>query len=257
MYLLYVDDSGSAANQNEEYLVLGGVSVFERSVYHLTRALDDLAASYNASDPSRVEFHASEIYRGKLPPWDAIRKREERCQVLKNVLEVLADDRYGNYAFAVAVHKRSYTGRDPVELAFEEICNRFDMQLMRENQSRDKKDRQRGLIIFDQSAHETALQRLARDFRDVGTRWGVTKNIADVPLFVDSRSSRLIQLADHVAYSVFRFYEHDDNSYLRPILPKFHADPGGTIHGLVHRQTINQNCMCPACMSRRRLSESS
>lgn len=251
MYLLYVDDSGSAANRNEEYFVLGGVSVFERSVYHLSKSLDQLAAKHDAHNPARVEFHASEIFRGKTPPWDRIRSRDDRRQVLKDVLQVLADDHYGNYAFAVAVHKRSYPGRDPVELAFEELCNRFNRQLVRENESKEKKHHQRGLIIFDQSAHETALQQLVRNFRDVGTRWGVIKNLADVPLFVDSRSSRLIQLADHVAYSVFRFYEHDDNTYLKVVLPKFHADIGGTIHGLIHKQMVEPKCMCPACMSRR------
>ncbi|GAG28924.1 unnamed protein product, partial [marine sediment metagenome] len=29
MHLLYLDDSGSTGNPNEEYLVLGGVSVYE------------------------------------------------------------------------------------------------------------------------------------------------------------------------------------------------------------------------------------
>jgi hypothetical protein len=33
MYLLYLDDSGSAANQNEQHLVLAGVCVFERRVH--------------------------------------------------------------------------------------------------------------------------------------------------------------------------------------------------------------------------------
>ena len=29
MHLLYLDDAGSAANKDESYLILGGVSVFE------------------------------------------------------------------------------------------------------------------------------------------------------------------------------------------------------------------------------------
>jgi hypothetical protein len=33
MYLLYLDDSGSTENQDEEYLVLGGMAVFERQVH--------------------------------------------------------------------------------------------------------------------------------------------------------------------------------------------------------------------------------
>ena len=33
MHLLYLDDSGSAGNQNEEYFVLGGLSVFEAQAH--------------------------------------------------------------------------------------------------------------------------------------------------------------------------------------------------------------------------------
>jgi hypothetical protein len=75
--------------------------------------------------------------------------------------------------------------------------------------------------------------------------------MADVPLFVDSRACRVIQLADHIAYSVFRYYEADDASYVKPILRKFFAEPGGKIHGLMHKQTYDLGCLCPACMSRR------
>ena len=76
------------------------------------------------------------------------------------------------------------------------------------------------------------------------------RNMAEVPLFVDSRASRLVQLADHVAYAVFRRYESGDASFLDPILPRFDEEDG-KLHGLVHMQTVNPHCMCPACMSRR------
>ncbi len=39
MYLLYLDDSGSIANKNEEYIVLAGVSVYEAQVDYLIREL--------------------------------------------------------------------------------------------------------------------------------------------------------------------------------------------------------------------------
>ena len=108
MYLLYLDDSGSTQNKNEEYLVLGGISVFERRVYFLSQELDNLAATFNPADPEAVEFHASEIFRGKTPPWDAIKNPTGRKKVLNDVLKVLTDDRYGTCAFACAVHKKSF-----------------------------------------------------------------------------------------------------------------------------------------------------
>ena len=43
MHLLYLDDAGSAGNPSEQYLVLGGVSVFEAQSYWITQQLDTLA----------------------------------------------------------------------------------------------------------------------------------------------------------------------------------------------------------------------
>jgi hypothetical protein len=119
-----------------------------------------------------------------------------------------------------------------------------------------KRESHRGLIIFDKSSHETSLQGLANDFKREGTRWGTTlTNLQEVPLFVDSRASRMIQLADHVAYAVFRRYESGDLNYFNVIERHFDSE-GAKIHGLVHKQYNNENCTCPACLSRK-LSQTS
>lgn len=111
-------------------------------------------------------------------------------------------------------------------------------------------DRQRGLIILDESSYETSLQKMARDFRVLGTRFGVIRNLADTPVFIDSKASRLVQLADHVAYSVFRRYEASDTSYFDIIAHRFDS-ADNRMHGLCHRHSNVSICMCPACMSRR------
>lgn len=85
-----------------------------------------------------------------------------------------------------------------MEIAFEDLCSRFDIMLRRQPGNH------RGLIILDESTYETTLQGLARDFRTLGTRWNVIRNIVEVPLFVDSKASRCVQIADHVAYAVYR-----------------------------------------------------
>jgi hypothetical protein len=247
MYMLYLDDSGSAGNAAEQYLVLGSISVFERQVHWLAKELDDLANALSPGAQSAIEFHASEVFSGRTPPWDGMPK-EKRRMAIKDVLGVVARSHETTRVFACAVHKASFPGRDPMELAFEELCNRFDLQLKR--MFLQKQDKQRGLIILDKSTHETSLQKLARDFRTLGTHWGVLANMVDVPMFVDSGASRLVQVADHVAYAVFRRYQASDTSYLDIILNKFDSE-NGKLHGLVHKQNTDPNCMCPACMSRR------
>lgn len=246
MHLLYLDDAGSAGNQDEEYLVLGGISVYEAQSHYITEELDKLAQSISASDPFDIEFHASEIFTRRTKPWDKM-SRDEAKGVIKAVLQVITRSYETARVFACAVHKASYPGKDPMETAFEDLCSRFDLYLSR---LREQGDRQRGLLILDNSAHETSLQRLSRDFRIVGTRWGVIRNLADTPLFIDSRASRVVQAADHVAYAVFRRYNAGDTQYFDIIAPKFDSDKG-VLHGLAHKQTNNPECMCPACMSRR------
>jgi hypothetical protein len=246
MHLLYLDDSGSTSNKNEEYIVLGGVSVFEAQVHFITTELDNLAQSINPSDPSSVEFHASEIFARRCSPWDKMNK-EEAKGVIKSVLKILASSYDSAVAFACAIHKNSFNLFDPIELAFEDLCQRFDIYL---SKMQFAGDRQRGLLILDEHAKETTLQKMSRDFRTIGTKWGVIRSIAEVPLFVDSRASRLIQMADHIAYAVYRRYNSGDTSYFDIIASKFQSSEG-IIHGLVHKHKTGYNCMCPACFSRR------
>lgn len=248
VYLRYLDDSGSVGNQNEQHLVLGGVAVFERQVHWVSQKLEELATKLCPEAPDTVEFHAADIRSHRKPPWRDM-DAEKRKEVTTAVLGALADSHPTTRAFACAVHKKSFPSRDPMEIAFEELCNRFDMLLKRIHFESGKKGPQRGLIILDESSYETSLQKLAMGFRCEGTRWGVTRNIVDVPMFVDSRASRLVQLADHVAYAVSRRYESSDASYLDKIIHKFDAE-GGKLHGLIHKQHYAAKCMCPACMSR-------
>jgi len=246
MHLLYLDDAGSAPNQNEEYLVLGGISVYEAQAHFFTRELDNLAESIDPARPYSVEFHASEIFSRRSHPWRHM-ERDEAQGVIKAVLRVVRESYDTARLFACAVHKASFPDRDPVELAFEDLCSRFDRYLFR---LRGQGDRQRGLVILDESAHETTLQRMARDFRTLGTRWGVLRNLAETPLFVDSRASRLVQVADHIAHAVFRRYNAGDTQYFDIIAQKFDSCDG-IVHGLAHKQQYDPSCMCIGCMSRR------
>jgi hypothetical protein len=134
-----------------------------------------------------------------------------------------------------------------MEIAFEDLCSRFDLFLKRVHATGD---RQRGLIILDKSSYETSLQNMAKNFRSFGTRWNVIRNLADTPVFIDSKASRLVQLADHIAYAVFRRYEVSDASYFDIIANRFDEEDG-RIHGLVHLHKNIANCMCVACMSKK------
>lgn len=233
---------------SQDYFVLAGLAVFERGIYHLIKAADDLVLSWQlAPDPQDVEIHASPMYQGRKGTiWHTL-DRNARVRMMQEALDLLRGHS-SIRAFGVAVHKAAIAPETPLLYAFEEMSNRFDQFLAR--MYTREHDRQRGLTLMDASPYENRLQRLARDLRDNGTRWGHLRNLPEAPYPVDSRSSRIIQLADLVAYALFRKYELGDGRFFDPITSVFDSE-GGVIHGLVHYKPPTMDCCCPACMSRR------
>ena len=249
MFLLYIDGSGAVSNPEERHFILAGVAVFERNIHYLIRDLDSIVKSFGFDPEDQVEIHGSPMYTGKKR-WRRF-PSQERVQMIQNTLNVLLKASRNVRAFGIAVDKKAISPKDPVEEAFEEISNRFNLFLSRNYHTRGEReeDRNKGLIVMDKSSYEQPLQRLARDFRVSGTRWGALKNLAEVPLFVDSQASRIVQLADLIAYAMWRKYEHQDGRFFDPIIPRFDQD-GGVIHGLVHKKPPWQTCYCPACATR-------
>ncbi len=251
MYLLYLDDAGSATNPTEDYFVLGGIAVPENSLRWLSYEIEKLSqelAKKTSTDARKIEFHASEIFSGKTPPWDYFRVKEQRKDIILNVLNVLTKANSSIVAFACAVHKKSFPALDPVLRAFEDVSSRFDLFLQRISPGVGGL---RGLIILDNSSYETGLQNLTAKIRESGNTWGnQLRRISEIPLFVDSQACRIVQLADHVAYATFRRYNANDITYFNCIENRFDHD-GHVIHGLAHIQLINKTCTCPACITRR------
>ena len=244
MYLLYLDDAGSVGNPREKHFVLGGVALFERQTHFLSEALDQLARKWQPLSAEELEFHGSEINAGRNT-WRKVPKDKRRA-IIRHGLATVRSLQGDWTLFGVAVDKKARSPEDPIEYAFEQLCNRFDRFLQRKYR---KNDKQKGLIILDKSAKETRLQALATEFRKTGHRWGTTRNMADVPMFVDSRSTRMIQYADLVAYAMWCKYEKSDAEFFNVIDDSFDSE-GGVVHGLHHFKDRNEYCDCIACAPR-------
>lgn len=227
MYLLYVDDAGSIPNRNEKHFVLAGIAVFERQVYHLDLLLDELARNIVAEEPHRLEFHANEMQSGRNR-WRRLGSREVRREHLCKALRT-AKQLKGEWAlFGLVVEKAAMPDEDVMDYCFEHLCSRFDQFLGRMHR---RSNTQRGIIIMDESTKETRLQELAINFRRHGHRWGKLRNLVDVPFFVNSKATRLVQYADMVAYALWRAYEHGDHQFLDLIKDRFDR-AGEVVHGL-------------------------
>jgi hypothetical protein len=227
MYLLYADESGSLGDPTERYFVLAGLCLFEREPHWLEKDLDAIAKRFNPNEPESVELHGSPMRAGK-GRWRQYPKAD-REQAIVDALSFGVRQRHPGQVrlFAAVLEKKNFAGQDLAQVAFEQLSSRFDQFLGRLHQ---KGNTQRGLILFDKSSTEKRIQTLAKEFKVAGH----SRNYAEVPVFIDSEASRLIQLADLVAYAIFRKFEYDDAKYYDVISGCFDSD-GGVIHGFYGR----------------------
>jgi hypothetical protein len=246
MFLLYLDDSGSVKNASDTQVVLAGLCCFERVPYFLTKQLDNLATEIWPDSPQGLEFRGSDMFGGRKH-WRGVDK-SKRIEAYKSALTLLAQNRDVTL-FGAVINKAALSPEDPMEYGFEQLVNRFDRFLSRMHKQGNS---QRGLVVLDKSTYETSIQALARDFQDSGHRWGRLKGMADVPLFVDSRATRMVQYADMVAYALRRYYVYEEDEFFKIISNKFDRE-GGITHGLVHFTQQNTSCLCPACQQKKSL----
>jgi hypothetical protein len=243
MHLLYIDESGSAEHRN---FVLGGVAVFENNIEQINKQLDDLQTHYFPADAGLVELHVREL-RGRMMAPGSTFTRPQFFQLLDDIADVIVGAHPSALTlFGTVVYRPSFMGKDPYNLAFEDMCKRFDRFLVSQHKAGHTS---KGLLILDRSAQEDQIKKMSTEFKALGTRWGKLYNIVDAPLFAESNSSRMIQLADFVASALFRRYESGDARDLDKIMRRFHqAD--GVVHGLKHMIDRREQCMCSACISR-------
>jgi hypothetical protein len=148
-------------------------------------------------------------------------------------------------------HKNNGNSID--EQAFEQITSRFETFLKNRSKSKktdtSKRDKVFGILIHDNN--ETVAKKhtdLMTRFHERGTLWTQIENIIETPLFVDSKLTSMIQLADLCSYALRRYFENGE-TYLFEHIFKRADRKYGTLVGIRHFS--QQDCTCPACMSRK------
>jgi len=267
LYLLFLDESGT--HGGSPVFVLGGLAVHESDASHLQHKLESFLHGRLSGPPlslnaQNFEIHATDIKNGD-EEW-AVVPFPDRMAVLGGAYSTLLNygERNPNYPMALfgAVVDRDKVPirREREKLAYELVLNKFDAMLGRIN--RAGLPPQSGLVVHDQKVvhggrriwtAERAIQEWTRDWREVAGRVGRLRNFADVPLFADSKATRLIQAADVVSYALWRAYgpRPPKPQYLNRVLRRFDAE-GGVMHGLIHvsRAFATGSCPCPPCQNR-------
>jgi len=225
MYMLYVDDSGSPTNPNDKYSVLAGFATREDQNYWIQQNIDRLVNQYTGM--TDMEIHGSPLRSGR-GEWRQFPK-DKREKLFMEVLNYIAANYPRQFILFGAVIRNQ--GGNVAEDLFTQITSRFDKFLKRKYAK--KHEPARGIAIFDKTRMEQQFQIWSQFYQKIGNRWGETlNNFAEVPLFLDSRMSRSIQIADIIAYSIFRKYEHNDETYFSIIENCFDKE-GDNEYGLL------------------------
>jgi hypothetical protein len=136
--------------------------------------------------------------------------------------------------------------------AYQVLFTKFDALLKRARRSVDST---RGLVIHDRRIiAERDIQEWTRQWQDAADVLPQLRNLVEVPLFADSRASRLLQAADLVSYALYRRFDAGRGrreDHVEVLWPRFDA-ADGVIHGCVHFTPSfgSHACGCVPCASR-------
>jgi hypothetical protein len=96
------------------------------------------------------------------------------------------------------------------EQAFEQVVSRFEQYLANIDVTGEQR-RCYGLIVHDNN--ETVAKKhteLMRRFHSQGTLFTTIERIIETPLFVDSRLTSMVQIADLCSYALRRYLENQE-----------------------------------------------
>lgn len=246
MYLLYTDESGNIANPSDAVFVVGGIAVHEDAVRPLAGEINGILKSFVGERRAKeIEIHGSPLRRGR-GEWSSvgIAKRHALAHALLDLVSNWQHVSSSSYVqpFATVIDRQH--SQSAVETAYGELLFSFDRYL---RQGRKRGEPHNGVLVADRCTYESALAgwvelkrgRARRPKQDPRRLYA----LAETPFFVDSRSTRLMQLADLVAHATFRAYNSEDWTWAKTLEPAFLRDGERRVTHL----TGDKACACPAC----------
>ncbi|HEY5331147.1 MAG TPA: DUF3800 domain-containing protein [Acidobacteriaceae bacterium] len=133
------------------------------------------------------------------------------------------------------------------EQAFEQVVSRFE-QFLKNSGKPDSSNF--GLIVHDNNptvAHKHT--ELMRHFHEKGTLWTGLKRIIETPMFVDSKLTGMVQIADLCSYALRRYVENGETELFSLVLQR--ADRiVKTVVGVRH--FTGAECECLICIGHRK-----
>jgi len=223
MYLMYVDESGDIGKvaSPTRYFLLTGMIIHELRWKNILDGLVQLRTHFKTTKGLKLneEIHATEFLhtRKKLKSI----KRNDRIDILKQCMDWLANQ--PDLAVISICVDKTKCSRDPFEVAWEALINRFENTIRHKNFPGPSNPDDKGLLLPDNTDGKklTQLLRKMRKYNIVPNRadlyGGGFRNfkieyIIEDPFLKDSRTSYFHQMTDVVVYSARQLYE--PNRYL-------------------------------------------
>jgi hypothetical protein len=242
MYFFYVDESGNrnpSAEQDSPFVFIS-LAIHEFQWRRLERNINarKLKLIGDVHDRTGLEFDLNDVEvkantlrmheeREKHPFFKNLTKEESR-----SLTELMYDQpQFCNVCLhAVVIDKkclRDYLDTEKLsKKAYELLLERSERFIDAEHPN------QNCVFILDNTTsqlnHSMALKHSF--FQRSGTSSGLKlRHVVELPMFVDSRLSNGVQLADLCAYNVFRVFRDQDEtySYFQRILPFVYKNPNG------------------------------
>ena len=233
--------------EENKNFVIAGAAVHEGQIGRISGVLEGIQHEFFPDYNINISFHATDIKNGKKAFKDL--PSNSRAEMLNKLYDVFVDFHFPNLvAFATVMSTDYVKAEDQVlDTVFGDLMTRFNTFMVRQHNTGHPT---KGLSIIDQ-AHEKKYRELFGQYRVGGTKYGLINNIVDITYFAGRRDTRMLQLADLLAYGVFQYYEHSKSEYFDKIKKSFDSRfKGGPPDRLKHM--TNRDCDCYACGWRKR-----
>ncbi len=131
------------------------------------------------------------------------------------------------------------------EQTFEQLVSRFEKYL--QQMGSGQAQRAYGLLIHDNNQNISKKHtKLMRHYHQSGTLWTELNNIIETPLFVDSKLTSMVQIADLCGYAIRRYLENQETDLFDLIFRR--ADrKNDVVVGVRH--FTHHSCTCTICLN--------
>lgn len=239
MYIAFIDESGKPTKKERSPFVLAALIVRDSELNRIRKEVNRIKLKYGL-DPD-VEIHARDIVHGKRGFKNVdMRVRKSLLDDVFNLLKSLDI----TLISTVILKKRIVGSPKPDSIVREEVeAKCYELLVERLVLFLEKKAVDDWLLmVIDETytKHDLSIRRNIERVVQHGffaSRWPASRRVFMQPLFVPSKLYEPLQLADIIAYTVFKKYSKprsaifDFNKYFQQILDKFSKCRDGRIFG--------------------------